>query len=89
MKNPSVESFLDNLFTDSARQKEMASKGKTYYYEYRKDYCGTPDKAGECIVLSRRYDRGIDCDILRCQDTGTGEEFSCNQFQIVLKQVGR
>ena len=81
-----IEGFLDGLFTDATREKEERQKGKLYCYELRRGYGGIPDASGKCIVLSRRYDRCLDCDVLSCKDTGTGETFSCNQFQIALEE---
>lgn len=86
MENTGVERFSDNLFTSAARENEERQKGKLYCYELRRRYAGIPDASGKCVVLSRRYDRCLDCDVLSCKDTGTGENFFCNQFQITLEE---
>lgn len=86
MVNAGVERFLDGLFSDAAREREATQKNKAFRYVLRREYCGTPDKEGECMVISREYSRISDCDILRCKDVKTDETFFCNQFQIELKE---
>lgn len=82
-----VETFLDNLFTESAKEKEREQKDKIYKYVLlSKDLFETIRKV-TCKVVSRRYDRSIDCDILRCVDIDTNEAFSCNQFRIELSEI--
>lgn len=86
MASAGVEGFLNGFFMDSARQKELQQKGRVYQYELRRKYDGTSDASGKCIVLARRYDRSLDCDVLSCLDIKTKETFSCNQFQIELEE---
>lgn len=81
-----VEGFLDGLFAGAAREREEQQRGKLYRYELRRKYGGIPDMSGKCVVLSRRYDICLDCDVLSCRDTDTEETFSCNQFQITLME---
>ena len=84
----SVNGFLDGLFADSAKQKEAQQRGKIFRYRLFTNIYRDGIKArGKCEVISRRYDRIVDCDILTCQDVTTGEKFSCNQFMIELSEV--
>ena len=84
--NVGTESFLDNLFVASAKKKDVQQRGKTFRYELRRKYAGVPEESGECVVLSRRYDRSLDCDVLSCKDIKTNKTFYCNQFQIDLEE---
>lgn len=82
-----VESFLDNLFYNSAKEKESEMKGKKYKYKkLANDYC-TVIKTGTCTITSRNYNKSLDCDVLNCVDIDTKETFSCNQFRIDLFEI--
>ena len=84
----SINSFLDGVFAEGARQKEAQQRGKIFSYELYTNICREGIKAsGKCEVISRRYDRSVDCDILTCKDISTEEKFSCNQFMIELSEV--
>lgn len=83
-----INGFLDGVFSEGAKQKETQQRGKVFSYElYTNIYRDVIKASGKCEVISRRYDRGIDCDILSCIDISTGENFSCNQFIIELSEV--
>ena len=81
----SVETHLDNVFTEAALQVEKQMKGKVYAYKYYSGFCMDKlAKQGTCIVDSRRYNKGLDCDVLTVTDCDTKETFSANQFAIQL-----
>lgn len=83
-----VESLLDNVFAESARQEEKEMQGKVYVYKFYKGFMMDKlAKEGKCIVKSRRYNRGCDCDIITVIDCDTRETFSANQFAIILEEV--
>lgn len=83
-----INGFLDGVFADGAKQKEAQQRGKVFSYElYTNIYRDEIKSSGKCEVISRRYDRWIDCDILTCRDISTDKKFSCNQFMIKLSEV--
>lgn len=85
-----VEAFLDNLFTNAAKERELNHKGKQYSYKlFSGQWMDELKATGICEVIARRYDKGEDCDILTCKDLTTNETFCCNQFAIKLTEVER
>lgn len=83
-----INDFLDGVFTEGAKQKEAGQRGKIFFYElYANIYREEIKANGKCEVISRTYDRSVDCDILICRDIDTEEKFSCNQFMIELSEV--
>lgn len=84
--NVRTESFLDNLFVASAKEKDVQQRRKTFRYELHRKYEGVSEESRECMLLSRRYDRSLDCDVLSCKDIKTNKTFYCNQFQIDLEE---
>lgn len=83
-----VESHLNNTFYESAKRAEKEMQGKTYSYKlYSGMFMDNLVKQGKCIIDNRKYDRGIDCDILTVTDITTKETFLANQFAILLEVV--
>lgn len=83
-----INSFLDKIFMEGAKKKEAAQIGKIFLYKlYTNIYMEEIKSIGKCKIVSRTYDRKIDCDILTCKDIDTEERFSCNQFEIELSNV--
>lgn len=82
-----VEAHLDNVFIDAAKRKEKQLKGKVLSYELFDDvdYI-TVIKSGKCEVVSVRYDKHLDCDVIKCKDIDTSEEMSAIEFCIKLKE---
>jgi len=84
-----VESHLDRVFEDGARQLEKSMKGMIHTYIIRgMGYTADNGEngSGKCEVLSVRYDRELDCDIMTFKDIDTGETRSICQFEVFLKE---
>jgi len=87
--NPAIESHLDRVFEDGARQHEKSMKGKIH--EYRISGMGYTAENGEkgtgrCRILSVRYNRELDCNVLTFEDINTGKTRSICQFEVFLKE---
>ena len=83
-----VNVFLDNLFQENAKNEEREMNGKQYNYKlFSGLFMDNLVASGKCKVVSRRYCKNLDCDILSCVDMETNKTFSCNQFAIELKEV--
>lgn len=83
-----VETRLIKLFTEAAKQKEESMKGKVYDYKLYKGDCflGELLKKGKCKVVSREYERSIDCDVIGIIDIDTNEKFYASQFALELNE---
>ena len=87
--NPSVEAHLDNVFQDGARQKEKDMKAKTFQYKLNgRGYTVENGErgSGRCIVESVRYDKSLDCNVIRFKDIDTGKTRSVCQFEVTIKE---
>lgn len=83
-----MENYLNNLFIDEAKRRENRQRNKRYSYKlYDEIFMDELKADGVCEVISRRYDRFMDCDILTCKDLNTENLFSCNQFAIRLQEI--
>jgi len=85
--NPAIESHLNNVFEDGAKQLENSMKGTTHQYKIRgMGYtAGNGENvSGICEILSIRYDRGLDCNVMTFRDINTGETRSICQFEVFL-----
>lgn len=81
----SVEQHLDNVFSEGAKLKEEKMKGKIYTYKlYNGSFMDNLAQSGQCIVLSREYDRDLDCDVITVEDCDTKEKFAADQFALHL-----
>lgn len=87
MCRKNVETRLIKLFTEAAKQKEESMKGKVYVYKlYKGLLLDELAKKGKCKVLSREYERCIDCDVIGIIDIDTNEKFYASQFALELNE---
>lgn len=84
----SKDAYLNKILTEEAKQKEKFMQGKVYAYKlYKGVLLDELAKKGKCKVLSREYERDIDCDMLLVVDINTNEKLYANQFALELKEV--
>jgi len=86
--DPAIETHLNNVFENGARQLEISMKDKIHSYRIRgMGYTAENGETGtgRCKVISVRYDRGLDCDIMTFEDIDTGVTRSICQFEVFLK----
>jgi len=84
----SIESHLDNVFTEGARQRKAQCAGKIYKYKAYKSHglSSTLIAEGRCEVLDVSYEKFIDCDVYTIRDIDTGVQIRKNQFDLILKE---
>ena len=87
MKNQSVESFLDDLFSNHAQEVKRSMQDKTYTYKLLDNSYFGVVKSGKCHVLDCSYSKSIDCNIYTIKDIDTGETIRANQFRLEIKEV--
>lgn len=83
----SIETFLDNLFTNHAEEVRRSMKGKTYEYKLLSDDYFKVVKTGKCHILGYSYSKQLDCNVYTVQDVETGETIRAHQFKLEVKEV--
>lgn len=82
-----IESYLDQVFAEGAKQIENDVKGKVFKYTLYKSDLTEVIKKGSCRILAVNYDRYLDCNFYRFEDIDTKEVFKpVNQFRLELKE---
>jgi len=86
--DPAIESHLNRVFEDGAKQLQKSLKDKIHTYKIRgMGYTAENGEtgSGRCKVLLVKYDRELDCDVMTFEDIDTGITRSICQFEIFLK----
>lgn len=82
-----IESYLDQVFAEGAKQIENDVKGKVFKYTLYSSDLSEVIKKGSCRILNVNYDRYLDCNFYRFEDIDTKEVFKpVNQFRLELKE---
>lgn len=85
----SIETFLDNLFTDHAEEVRRSMKGKTYEYKLLSDDYSKVIKSGICYINGYAYSKRLDCNVYTITDVDTGERIEAHQFKLEVKEVSK
>lgn len=81
-----LESYLDQVFAEGAKQTENDVKDKVFKYALYKQDFSKIIKKGSCRILAVNYDRSLDCNLFIFEDIDTKEVKTVNQFRLELKE---
>lgn len=83
-----MNNYLNDLFSDSAKNKLQQQIGKVYNYSIKYlSGVASNKNTGRCIVVDRYYDDFCDCDMIVIEDINTKEQLIINQFELILMEV--
>lgn len=80
------EAYLDQVFSQGAKDQLAYAKGKIFNYNLLDDNYQVI-KTGRCSVENRYYDKSIDCDVITIKDLDTEEFITEHQFKLDLYET--